>query len=287
MPIFTNNTTFPFYKFRNFDDAKISSFEDIKAKIFIPKNVNFRKDLIDVINNQERQHLFEILMDRVLLIIFNDSFEKIDKKEIKSSSIENKDAFVKLLNFRIDLKKINRELEYLKNTNTIVNSEKLIHDLILFTYKFFYVELSRMIYCQLFDNFKVTMDFEKYYKTYSKYKNNIENKKYTESNYIQQKEFIENFNKSFKTSDINEIKTTIEELLLYSSKKKSIYHLNKIIEDNITIEQTLSSNRKNKILIPFYKLVTCELFYRQNINLDIHESQLIENFKKFRQSMKK
>lgn len=287
MPIFTNNTTFPFYKFRNFDDAKISLFEDIKAKIFIPKNANFRKDLIDVINNQERQHLFEILMDRVLLIIFNDSFEKIDKKEIKSSSIENKDAFVKLLNFRIDLKKINRELEYLKNTNTIVNSEKLIHDLILFTYKFFYVELSRMIYCQLFDNFKVTMDFEKYYKTYSKYKNNIENKKYTESNYIQQKEFIENFNKSFKTSDINEIKTTIEELLLYSSKKKSIYHLNKIIEDNITIEQTLSSNRKNKILIPFYKLVTCELFYRQNINLDIHESQLIENFKKFRQSMKK
>ena len=144
-----------------------------------------------------------------------------------------------------------------------------------------------MIYCQLFDNFKVTMDFEKYYKTYSKYKNNIENKKYTESNYIQQKEFIENFNKSFKTSDINEIKTTIEELLLYSSKKKSIYHLNKIIEDNIIIEQTLSSKKKNKILIPFYKLVTCELFYRQNINLDIHESQLIENFKKFRQLMNK
>ena len=287
MPIFTNNTTFPFYKFRNFDDAKISSFEDIKAKIFIPKNANFRKDLIDVINNQERQHLFEILMDRVLLIIFNDSFEKIDKKEIKSSSIENKDAFVKLLNFRIDFKEINKEIESLEDNNVKVNSEKLIHDLILFTYKFFFVELSRMIYCQLFDDFKVTMDFEKYYKTYSKYKNNIENKKYTESNYIQQKEFMENFNKSFKTSDINEIKTTIDELLLYSSKKKSIYHLNKIIEDNIIIEQTLSSKKKNKILIPFYKLVTCELFYRQNINLDIHESQLIENFKKFRQLMNK
>ena len=287
MPIFTNNTTFPFYKFRNFDDAKISSFEDIKAKIFIPKKVNFRKDLIDIINNQERQHLFEILMDRVLLIIFYDSFEKIKVKEIESSSIENKNAFVKLLNYRIDYKEINKEIEYLEDNNVKVNSEKLIHDLILFTYKFFYVELSRMIYCQLFDDFKVTMDFEKYYKTYSKYKNNIENKKYTESNYIQQKEFIENFNKSFKTSDINEIKTTIEELLLYSSKKKSIYHLNKIIEDNIIIEQTLSSKKKNKILIPFYKLVTCELFYRQNINLDIHESQLIENFKKFRQLMNK
>lgn len=287
MPIFTNNTTFPFYKFRNFDDAKISSFEDIKAKIFIPKKVNFRKDLIDIINNQERQHLFEILMDRVLLIIFNDSFEKIKVKEIESSSIENKNAFVKLLNYRIDFKEINKEIEYLEDNNVKVNSEKLIHDLILFTYKFFYVELSRMIYCQLFDDFKVTMDFEKYYKTYSKYKNNIENKKYTESNYIQQKEFIENFNKSFKTSDINEIKTTIDELLLYSSKKKSIYHLNKIIEDNIIIEQTLSSKKKNKILIPFYKLVTCELFYRQNINLDIHESQLIENFKKFRQLMNK
>lgn len=287
MPIFTNNTTFPFYKFRNFDDAKISSFEDIKAKIFIPKKANFRKDLIDIINNQERQHLFEILMDRVLLIIFNDSFEKIKVKEIESSSIENKNAFVKLLNYRIDYKEINKEIEYLEDNNVKVNSEKLIHDLILFTYKFFYVELSRMIYCQLFDDFKVTMDFEKYYKTYSKYKNNIENKKYTESNYIQQKEFIENFNKSFKTSDINEIKTTIDELLLYSSKKKSIYHLNKIIEDNIIIEQTLSSKKKNKILIPFYKLVTCELFYRQNINLDIHESQLIENFKKFRQLMNK
>lgn len=287
MPIFTNNTTFPFYKFRNFDDAKISSFEDIKAKIFIPKKANFRKDLIDIINNQERQHLFEILMDRVLLIIFNDSFEKIKVKEIESSSIENKNAFVKLLNYRIDFKEINKEIEYLEDNNVKVNSEKLIHDLILFTYKFFFVELSRMIYCQLFDDFKVTMDFEKYYKTYSKYKNNIENKKYTESNYIQQKEFIENFNKSFKTSDINEIKTTIDELLLYSSKKKSIYHLNKIIEDNIIIEQTLSSKKKNKILIPFYKLVTCELFYRQNINLDIHESQLIENFKKFRQLMNK
>lgn len=287
MPIFTNNTTFPFYKFRNFDDAKISSFEDIKAKIFIPKKVNFRKDLIDIINNQERQHLFEILMDRVLLIIFNDSFEKIKVKEIESSSIENKNAFVKLLNYRIDFKEINKEIESLEDNNVKVNSEKLIHDLILFTYKFFFVELSRMIYCQLFDDFKVTMDFEKYYKTYSKYKNNIENKKYTESNYIQQKEFMENFNKSFKTSDINEIKTTIDELLLYSSKKKSIYHLNKIIEDNIIIEQTLSSKKKNKILIPFYKLVTCELFYRQNINLDIHESQLIENFKKFRQLMNK
>ena len=287
MPIFTNNTTFPFYKFRKFDDANISSLEDIKANIFIPKKQNFRKDLIDVINNQERQHLFEILMDRILLMIYNDSFEKISVKEIESSSIENKNNFILLLNYRIDLKKINKELEYLEDNNVKVNSEKLIHDLILFTYKFFYIELSRMIYCQLFDDFKVTMDFEKYYKTYSKYKNNIENGKYNESNYIQQKEFIENFNKSFKTNNINEIKTTIDELLLYSNKKKSIYHLNKIIEDNIIIEQTLSSTKKNKILIPFYKLIMCELFYKQNRDLDINDSLLIESFKKFRQLMKK
>jgi hypothetical protein len=40
------------------------------------------------------------------LIIFYDSFEKIKVKEIESSSIENKNAFVKLLNYRIDYKEI-------------------------------------------------------------------------------------------------------------------------------------------------------------------------------------
>jgi hypothetical protein len=288
MPIFTNNTTFPFDKFRQYDNMNLSSYENIESTFFTPEKSDLRKDIIKLINYYERQHLFHVLMDRVILMIFNESFEKIKDEEVLSTSISNKREFLKLINFRINLKKIYLEIENLENNENVhVNQKKLINDLVLFTYKFLYVEFSKLIYCQLYEEFEITLDLKKNYKTYLKYKSKIDNKKYNEIDYVYLKEFVENFTKSFNTSDINEIKATIDELLLYSNRKKTICYLNKIIEDNIKINSNLSATKKNKILIPFYKLITSEFFYKENLKLDINESELIEKFKKFRQIMNK
>lgn len=287
MPIFTDNSTFPIYKFNAYNNLKLDSYESIEKLIYVPKRNNFRKDFIDGVNSNEKQHLFEYLIGRILRLIFSEKIEKFTNQEITATSVYDMREFISLINYRINLNEIEQEIyKYAGNKDVQINKEKLISEIIIFSYKYYFVRFASQIYCYSINNLKVTMDFGKAHKKFLKYSEDLENEKYTELDIIRKKNYITNYFKSFRSQDIEVIEKTIQEILLYSKPNHSVKLINSIIENNITFNSELTQNRKNKILLPFYKLITCAFFYRENLDLEIKDPDLKEKFKKLRSRFK-
>lgn len=294
MPIFSNNSTFPIYKFNLLDLRKFESYQDIENFIFtdIPNSKKSFEDVLkDSLKNHERQHLFEIITLFSLKAIFNKSHRKITKHDdIKSSSIRDIQDFLLILNMRIDLDYIEDQLELLSdNEHVKVNKSEFISSLINFTYKYIFVKFANLIYCNVEDDVKDTMCFEYYNKIYLKYKKLMITKNYNSLNYNQMKRFINNYNKSFNSDITSEIEERTKEILDFSNFRKLEIILNSIIETNIVFDEkfNLTPNKKNKILLPFYKSITCVLLFPNNKDLKIDDPDLITSFRKFRLKMKK
>lgn len=294
MPIFTNNSTFPIYKFNLLNNRKFDSFDDLKDFVFVEfpdSNKSFENILKDSIKKFEKQHLFEIITIFSLRAIFNKAHNKITfKDKIESSSVTDMEKFLTLLNMRIDLNEIENQLDLLldnNNNNVKVYKTELISSIITFTYKYLFVNFANLIYCNSEDNVKEVMDFQIYTKYYRNYKSNIELLKYNQINYVPLKTFLENYKKSFKTDDYSIIDEITDEILMYTNFKKSEKNLNTIIEKYIIIDDSLSSTKKNRILKPFFKLITCVFFHKHYINEKSDTIELTNHFKKFRLRMKK
>jgi hypothetical protein len=288
MPIFTNNSTFPFDKFNLLNDSSFSTYSDIEKFVFIREEHKFRGNLIELINTFENQHLFQILSIQILRLTFNQKIPRILISEINSDSIVNQKEFVRLLNLKVNLEEITKELDKIENSvDASVNSKQFLSEIIIFTYKYLFVKLASLIYCNSIDGLKEPMIFKEHNDTFIKYSKKQEERKYTNLNYVSQKEYIKNYFKSFNTDDIKSIETTIEELNLFSIEKNLERKLNELIERSINIDSNLSAIKKNRLLLPFFKLVTCVFFHREFIDLENYDPTLIEYFKKFRLRMKK
>lgn len=288
MPIFTNNSTFPFHKFNMLDGNSLSSYSDIKKFIIVYNENTFREDFIKKINKNEMQHLFEIASIEILRFTFGTEYKKISESDINSESIIDKKLFVQLLNYRIDLDGITSEIIKFENSNDVsVDTINFLNDLIVFAYKFFFVKLANIIYCNKVDHLREPMNFLYLHKIFLRYSEKRENKKYSNLDYVQQKEFIENYFNSFQSDEIAYIEKTINELIIFSKELESRLYLTEIIEKYIKVNPSFTSKKQNKILLPFYKLITCVFFYRANLDLDLDDPKLIENFKKLRLSAKK
>lgn len=288
MPIFTDNSTFPLYKFNDFDNQYLHSYECIEKRIFVPKGINFRKDFLKAIECNSKQHLFIYLISYILRLVFNVNVWKFREDEIISDSIKEKYQFLQLLNYKINLHEIVKEIDkYEFDSNVQIDSKPFINDLIVFTYKFYFVKFANVIYCHSIDDLIETMKFEEKHKIFLKYCQDIEKKNYTILNYQSKKNYVENYFKSFNSDDVNFIENTINQILLFSNRKESLLFLNEIIENRIKINSHLSQTRKNKILIPFFKLITSVFYFRENLELEIDDPILINKFKKFKLQMKK
>jgi hypothetical protein len=293
MPIFTNNSTFPFHKFNLLDNREFDSYDDLKNFVFVDfpeSTMTFENLLIHSIKQFENQHLFEIITIYSLRAIFNKSHKKISLKDgITSSSISNINDFLKLLNMRIDLNKINDYLEDLINENKGIQVYKtaLISGIIRFTYKYLYVKFANLIYCNTEDEFTEVLDVIKYINKYTLYKSKFEEGKCDSFNYHPIKTFLHNYKKSFNTKDEIEIERINNEMLLYSDLKDSEKILNQLIEKNIIFDDSLSQTKQNRTLRPFFILITSVFFHREYINSKSDDHEVIEYFKKFRLRMKK
>ena len=288
MPIFTNNSTFPLHKFNMLDGNKLSSYYDIKKFIIVYNENTFREDFIKNINKNEMQHLFELASIHILRFTFGNEYKKISDSEINSESILDKRLFVKLLNYRIDLDKIISEIiKFEVGNNSSVDITNFLNELIVFTYKFFFLKLANLIICNKIDHLSETMNFIEIHNIFLRYSEKQENKKYNSLDYVQQKEFIKNYYNSFQSDDNEYVAKTIDELLILSRCRQSLNYLTEIIEKYLKIDPSFSSKKQNKILLPFYKLITCVFFFRANLDLDLDDPKLIENFKKFRLNAKK
>ncbi|WP_291135361.1 hypothetical protein [Flavobacterium sp. UBA7663] len=298
---------FPFYQFYAFDKDNLCSYEDIKKKIFVPNSRNyqyvinktihesidkinlftnednlFKEDLLKVINSSNPQLLFEILLSRILRLSFNTKIEKINKDEITSEFIPKKKQFVNLLNYRIDLIKIEELLEdYNNNPDIEIDSNFFLQEIINFTYKFLFVKLSKNIYfyysVRKKDN-KTNINFKVFYETFIKFSSELETKNYAPFDFDNKQDYIESFYNSFKTDDIDYIEEIINELNLFSSHKESKEKLFEIINSNIKINPSLSVTKKNRLLLPFFKHITIVFFYREYV--DLEEKELKKKFRK-------
>ena len=145
MPIFTDNSTFPFDKFNLLNDSNLSTYSDIEKFVFIHKQHRFRENLIESINTFENQHLFQILSIQILRLTFNPKIPKILVSEINSDSIVNRNEFVRILNLKINLNEITKALDKIENSiDAKVNSKMFLSEIIIFTYKYLFVKLASL-----------------------------------------------------------------------------------------------------------------------------------------------
>ncbi len=221
--------------------------------------MHLKEDLLQVINNLNPSQLtFQILLSRILRLVFNPKIEKIKFEEITSEFIADKRAFVNFLNHRIDLTKIEELLdEYSSNPDVEINSDSFLKEIIIYTYKYLFVKLSETIYYYHYPsssqmNFKATMNFKECYETFIKYSSDIENKNYTRFDIENKRNYIVSFYNSFKNDDSDYIEKIINELLLFSSHKESKNKLFHIINSNVKINPTLTSTKKNRFLSPLF-----------------------------------
>ncbi len=286
MPIYTNGSTYPIHKFNLLNDTELFNEEDINNFIYYPNNFDSCGDFLNVINNIEiqNQHLFEAILPYSFRRVFENS-TKISSKLISSQSVSDKTQFAVITNLKLNLNDIESELEKLSNNGISIDSKKFLNEIITFTYKYLFIKLSKVIYCHSIGKFKEIMDFKSHYDQYCKFLSDIETLNYTKINYYSKLNYVEAYYKSFQTDDINVIQDTLSEILQYNDEKKIVKILNDIIEDNIPLDSSLSSKKKNKILLPLFKLITCNLFYGELLDYELNDPELINRFKKFRLKM--
>ncbi|MFA6274043.1 MAG: hypothetical protein WC662_02675 [Candidatus Paceibacterota bacterium] len=211
--------------------------------------------------------------------------KRITINEIDSNSISDENQFTVIINLKISLHAIEDEIDKLVNNGILVYRKRLLNEIIMFTYKYLFIKLSNVIYCHSAGKFKEVMNFQSHFEQFCKYIDDLEKLNYTKVNYYSKRNYVDAYYKSFETEDANLIENTISEILEYSDEKKIIKILNDIIESNIVLDSSLSARKKNKILLPFFKEITCNFFFKDLLEYELTDSELITCFKKFRLNM--
>lgn len=284
MPIYTNGSTFPIHKFNLLNNIELSNKEDIDKFIYYPNDYDSYFDFLKMINNAEirDQHLLEVIVPYSFRRVFEDEKRLLSKKEITSQSISDINKFVVITNLNLNLNRIENELENLSDIGISIDRKKFLNEIIKFTYKYLFIKLSKVIYCHSIGKFNEVMDFKNHYDKFCRYSSDLETSNYTEINFYSKRNYTEAYVKSFQTDDIDAIEDTISEILKYNDEKKIIKILNDIIENNIVLDFSLSSRKKNKILLPFFKAITCNFFFKELLEYELSDYELINRFKKFR-----
>lgn len=288
---------FPYYKFKQYEDVKFTSYDDIDKYVFTDVGLFYKKELTKFVKRFESLYLFEGLMLRVLKLTFDPKFEIIKEKQLLSKSkpklktVSNLKLFVQALNFRIDLNKILLELEKIERNNLVtINKDQLIDELVKYTYKYLFIKYSKLIFYYISlnsENIQLIIDFKKNHMVFKSYKKSLQKNRLNDIDKTHQQEFVDSYFKVFNTKDEKIIEALVEEILIYDNPRKSAHKLNSIIENNILFNEKLSNKAANKILLPLYKMITCQYHFRENLDYKLEDPILIEKFKKFRQQSKK
>ncbi len=288
---------FPYYKFKQYEDVKFTSYDDINKYVYTYEKVLYKEPLVKFIKKFESLYLFEGLMLRVLKLTFDPNFEIIKEKQLLSKSkpelksVSNLRLFVQALNFRIDLNKILLELEKIEINNPVtINKDQFIDELVKYTYKYLFIKYSKLVYYYISlnsENIHLIIDFKKNHQVFKSYKKSLHQKGLNDIDKTHRQEFVDSYFRAFESNDEKLIDAVVEEILIYDNPRKSAHKLNSIIENNISFDEKLSNKAENKLLLPLYKMITCEYHFRENLDYKLEDPILIEKFKKFRQQMKK
>ena len=232
------------------------------------------------------QDLFLYLFTTIPALIFSTE-EKFKLNKPHSTKFNEPTDFRTLINIRIDLKDISDYLDLIKESEIVksVESEKLIHELVLFINNYLFFQLKNLLEDTTYDTSNQFLDIVKTEKKIAKYKDEIANSKnISEQQKTSKQACIDNYLLGFYTDDKTVIELIRKDMVYMNSitnQKKRLLH---IIESNIVFTENATSTQKNLLFLPLFMEVIAKLFF---ISVDSDDISIEEQKEKLRFFLKR
>ena len=283
--MYYNNSNFPFFIYKISDEQKTVD-ELLENYSFLRNQPDFINTFINNIDLKVGQDLFLYLFTTIPAFIFSTE-EKFELIKPHSTKFNEPTDFRTLVNIRINLKQIHNYLEELKDHELIetVDSEKIIHDLVLFVNNYLFFQLKKLLKETSIGTSNQFLDIIKTERKVEKYIEEIAHSNSLTENQIQRKQdFIDSYLHGFCTDDNNVIELIRKDLLHMNSitnQKKRLLH---IIESNIVFTENATSTQKNLLFLPLFIEVIAKLFF---ITVDSDDITIQEQKEKLRFFLKR
>jgi hypothetical protein len=283
--MYYNNSNFPFFIYKISDEQKTVN-ELLENYSFLLNQPDFINTFINNIDLKVGQDLFLYLFTTIPAFIFSTE-EKFELNKPHSTKFNKPTDFRSLINIRINLKQIHNYLKELEENEIIetVESEKLIHELVLFINNYLFFQLKNLLVDTSFDTSNQFLDIVKTEKKIAKYKDEIANSKnISEQQKTSKQAYIDNYLLGFYTDDKTVIELIRKDMVYMNSitnQKKRLLH---IIESNIVFTENATSTQKNLLLLPLFMEVIAKLFF---ITVDSDDITIEEQKEKLRFFLKR
>jgi hypothetical protein len=283
--MYYNNSNFPFFIYKISGEQKTVD-EILENYSFLRNQPDFINTFINNIDLKVGQDLFLYLFTTIPAFIFSTE-KKFELIKPYSTKLNEPTDFRTLINIRINLKQIHNYLEVLKDHELIesVDSEKTIHELVLFVNNYLFFKLKKLLKETSFGTSNQFLDIVKTEKKIAKYKNEIANSdNISEQQKTSKQAYINNYLLGFYTDDKTVIESIRKDLVYMNSitnQKKRLLH---IIESNIVFIENGTSTQKNLLFLPLFMEVIAKLFF---ITIDGDDLTIEEQKEKLRFFLKR
>lgn len=242
---------------------------------------NFENDFFKNLKSKEKQDLFGYLLT-VLPSIIISNYRKIKRDELKAINIIDENLFFEIVNIRIDLRLIQDKLFELRDNQLVKDdvSNKLIIELNLFIFQYIFIKLSECIIATEINNKEFFFDIVNDSRKYNKFSSS--EKTTTIDRIESQKKFISGYIDSFETQNNEKIKNLEQELIHMSDTLNQKKRLKSIIFEGIFFSESVTNNKKNKLLIYFFKEVIAKFFFKYLNDNSLNDYEVSEAFRTFR-----
>jgi len=278
--MYYDKSTFPIYLYPI--DVTLFESENFQEKIsFIANQENFYKVFLEHLKNKKEQDLLGYLIASLPSLIFSKK-NSFSNRETVSKSIKNQYLVYDIINIRIDLNSIKERLSELESQTCVekVNIDLIISELILFTFQYIFINISKHILSSFNNKIESHFDIKKDSKKYYKYI--VKKEKIPMDRAIAQKNFTNSYLESFAVQSEEDRKIKENDLIFMSSLVNQKRRLNSIFENNIIFSEKLSSTKKNSLSIYFFKNFTAKFFFKNLNENSIKDYEVIEAFRAFK-----
>jgi hypothetical protein len=283
--MYYNNSNFPFFIYKISGEQKTVD-EILENYLFLSNQPDFINTFINNIDLKVGQDLFLYLFTTIPAFIFSTE-KKFELNKPYSTIFNEPTDFRTLINIRINLKQIHSYLEELKDHELIesVDSEKTIHELVLFVNNYLFFKLKKLLKETSIGTSNQFLDIVKTEKKIAKYKDEIANSEnISEQQKTSKQAYIDNYLLGFYTDDKTVIESIRKDLVYMNSitnQKKRLLH---IIESNIVFIENGTSTQKNLLFLPLFMEVIAKLFF---ITIDGDDLTIEEQKEKLRFFLKR
>lgn len=242
---------------------------------------DFEISFLESIKNKEKQDLIGYLITTLPVIIFT-NFRAFSREELKFKNTID-DSLYELCNLRINLKLVYEKLIELETNASVevCRYELIISELYLFSSQYLFTQLSKSIYATEIMNREFLFDIKKNSILFQKFSNNDDSSLSIEKS-VAQKYFIQGYNETFENLEEKERKKIETELIYMTNTINQKKRLKSIFDKNICFSNNITETKKSKLLIYFFKNVTCKFFFKYLDKNQIEDYEVNEAFRTFR-----